>query len=74
MRLDGYVAGMGEVRNAYNILAGKAEGKRSKRKCKDNIKTYLTDVGFKDIDWIHLAHDKDQWRDPVNTVMKLRIP
>jgi len=25
------------------------------------------------VDWIHLAQDKDQLRDLVNTVMKIRV-
>jgi len=24
--------------------------------------------------WIHMAQDKDQWRDLVNTVMNLQVP
>jgi hypothetical protein len=26
------------------------------------------------MDWIYLAQDRDQWRDPVNKVMNLRVP
>jgi hypothetical protein len=26
------------------------------------------------LDWIHLAHDRDQWRALVNKAMKLRVP
>jgi hypothetical protein len=25
------------------------------------------------LDWIHAAHDKDRWLDPVNTVMNLWV-
>jgi hypothetical protein len=34
----------------------------------------LRDIGWEDLDWIHLAQDRDQWRDVVNTVMNLRVP
>jgi hypothetical protein len=29
---------------------------------------------FGDVDWIHLAQDRDRWRALVNTVMNLRVP
>jgi hypothetical protein len=73
MRWAGHVARMVEVRNAYSILVGKSEGMRPlgrpRRRWEDNIKM---DLG--DIDWIHLARDRDTWRALVNTVMKLRVP
>jgi hypothetical protein len=31
-------------------------------------------MGQKDVDWIHLARDRDKLRALVNTVMKLRVP
>jgi hypothetical protein len=31
----------------------------------------LREIGW-DMDWIDLAQDRDQWRAPVNMVMKLR--
>jgi hypothetical protein len=34
----------------------------------------LREIGFEDVDWIHLAQDRDRWRNVVNTVMKLRVP
>jgi hypothetical protein len=34
----------------------------------------ITETGFEGVDWMHLAHDRDQWRALVNTVMNLRIP
>jgi hypothetical protein len=30
-------------------------------------------IKWEDVDWIHLAQDKDQWRFIVNVAMKLRI-
>jgi hypothetical protein len=29
----------------------------------------LREIGFGDVDWIHLAQDRDRWRALVNTVM-----
>jgi hypothetical protein len=48
MRWTEYVAGMGELRNAYIILVGKPEGKtslgRPKRRWEDNIIMYLREI------------------------------
>jgi len=45
MRWTGHVARMGDIRNEYNILVGKREGKRSlgrpRRRFKDNIRMNL---------------------------------
>jgi hypothetical protein len=69
---------MGEKRNAYRILVGKPEGKRPlgrpKRRLMNNIKMDLRETVFGDMDWIHLADDREQWRALVNTVMNLRVP
>jgi hypothetical protein len=69
---------VGETRNAYRILVGKPEGKRSlgrpKRRWVDNIKIDLRDVGWDGVDWIELAQDRDQWRALVNTVMNFQVP
>jgi hypothetical protein len=69
---------MGEVRAAYNILVGRPEGRRPlgrhRRRWEDNIKMDLREIGFGDVNWIHLAQDRDRWRDLVNTVMNLRVP
>jgi hypothetical protein len=77
MRLAGHVARTGETRNAYQILAVKSEGKRPfgrpRSRWEVNIRIDLREVGREDVDWIHLAQGRDQWRAVVNTVMKLRI-
>jgi hypothetical protein len=68
----------GEKRNAYRTLLGKPEGRRSlggpRRRCVDNIKMVLREIGWGGIDWIDLAQDRDQWRAFVNTVMNLLVP
>jgi hypothetical protein len=64
--------------NTYKILVGKCEGKkplgRPRRRREGTIRMDLTEIGWEGMDWIHLAQDRDQWRDVVNTVMNLRIP
>jgi hypothetical protein len=47
---------------------------RPRRSWGDKIKIDLRDIGSGDMDWIHLAQDRDQWRALVNTVMNLRVP
>jgi hypothetical protein len=69
---------MGEKRNAYRTLMENPEGKRSlgrrRRRCVDNIKMDLGEIGWDGMDWIDLAEDRDQWRALVNMVMNLRVP
>jgi hypothetical protein len=57
---------------------GKTEGKRPLGipTCRwvDNIKMDLREIVWGDMDWIHLAQERNQWRALVNTVMNLRVP
>jgi hypothetical protein len=66
------------MRNAYITFVGKPGGNRPlrgpRRRREDNIRMDLREIGSESIDWIHLAKDRDQWRDLVNTVMNFRIP
>jgi hypothetical protein len=69
---------MGAKRNANRILVGKPEGKRplGRSRCRwvYNIKMYLREIGWDDMDWIDVSQDRDQWRALVSTVMNLRFP
>jgi hypothetical protein len=69
---------MVEVRGAYNIWVGRPEGRRPlgrpRRTWEDNIKMGLREMGFGDVDWIHLAQNRDRWRALVKTVLNLRVP
>jgi hypothetical protein len=50
MRWVEYVARMGEMRNSYNILVGKPEGKRplgrTKRRWEDSIRIDVREIGW----------------------------
>jgi hypothetical protein len=54
---------VGHVRNAYTILVGKPEGNRllgrRRRKWECNIGMDLRETGSENVDWVHLAHDRD---------------
>jgi hypothetical protein len=84
MRRVGYVARMGEIRNAYThgrdkksiqYFGCKSCGKRPlgrhRRRWEDNIRMDLREIG---LDWIHLDQDRDHERAVVNTVMNLSVP
>jgi hypothetical protein len=45
-----------------------------RRKCEDNIKMDLREIGWDGMDWSVLSQDRNQWRDFVNTVMNLWVP
>jgi hypothetical protein len=70
MRWAGHVARTSEKRNAYRLLVGKPEGKRPlgrpRRRCVDNIRMDLVEVGWGDVDYIGLAQDRDRRRALVN--------
>jgi len=52
-------------------LVRKPEGKRHKE---DNIKMDLREIGWEGMEWMHLAHNRDQWWALVNIVMNLWVP
>jgi hypothetical protein len=69
----------GEKRKAYRILVGKSQRIRPRRgprlRWKDNIKKDLKEIGWKGVDWITLAQDRDKWRAVMNVgINKLRVP
>jgi hypothetical protein len=55
-------------------MVGKPKGKRLLGRPRRRRRIDLREIRGNDVDWIHLAQDRDQWRAFVNTVMNLRIP
>jgi hypothetical protein len=62
-----------------NVLVGEPERKRllrrgHRREC--GFKMDLKEIGWKDVDWINLAQNRDRYRGLVDkvTVMNLHIP
>jgi hypothetical protein len=72
----GHVIHMGE-KNAHKAFIGKPERKRplgtSRRKWENNIKIYLSEIGWSGMDCIQLTQGKDRWRAFLNTIIKLRL-
>jgi hypothetical protein len=72
------------VRNLYRILVGKPAGKRPLRRPShrweddddddDDDDMDLREIGWRVVNWIHVAQDRDQLRDLVNTIMNLQVP
>ena len=62
----------------YRVLVGKPEGKipleRNRRRCVDNIRLDIQELGCGYIDWIGLAQDRDRWRTLVSAVMNIWVP
>jgi hypothetical protein len=76
--MGGHVARMGEGRGVYRGLVGKPEVKRPlgrhRRRCGDNIRTDIQEVGCGCVDCIGLAQERDRWRALVSGVMNFRVP
>jgi hypothetical protein len=68
----------GRVKVYTGFLWIKPEGERPLgrpgRRCDDNIKMDIQEVGCGTMDWIDLAQDRGRWRAHVNAVMNLLIP
>jgi hypothetical protein len=78
MKWAAHVARIGEKRKRYRLLVGKPEGKRTLgrpgHRRLDNIRMDLAQVGWGDVAWICLAHNRDRWRALVYSVLNLRVP
>jgi hypothetical protein len=73
MRWARLMTRMEEKRNAYRLLVGKPEGKktlgRPRRRWLDNTKMDLLEIGWSDV-----AQDRYRWTALVNSVMNPRVP
>jgi len=54
-----------EMRSAYKILVEKPGGKRQlgkpRRTWENILEWMLRETGWEDVDWVHLAQDRDRW-------------
>jgi hypothetical protein len=44
-----------------------------RHRSEDYIKMRLEEMGCVDVDWIHPAEERVQWRGPANTIMNLGV-
>ena len=69
---------MEEGRKDFKILTGKRTGKkplgRPRRRCNDNIKMDLEEIGINAGNWVDSALDMNYWRALVNAALILRVP
>jgi hypothetical protein len=77
MRQAGRVVLMGKKSKVHKVLVGKPGGNKEFRRPwsrgKDGIKMYLREIGWKGVNSIYLAQDRDRWRAVVNTVKNLQV-
>jgi hypothetical protein len=77
MKWTGLVARMGEMGYMHRLLVGTSEENtplgRPRRKWKDNIKRDVNEVGREGVDYIHVAHDRNNWRAVFHAGMNNRI-
>jgi hypothetical protein len=67
---------MGEERGCIGSWWGNRRKEplgRPRRRCVNNIRMDLREVGCGYMDWIGLAQDRDSWRTFVSAVMNLRV-
>jgi hypothetical protein len=68
---------MGKNRSERRILMGEREGKRSLGKHFINgwviLKRILNKIGLEGMNWISVAHGRDNWQAVVNTVLNVRV-
>ena len=68
---------MEEGRSTLKILTGTPTGKRPlgrpRRRCKDNIRMDLNEIGTNTRNWVYSAKDRDYWKALVNAALNLRV-
>ena len=69
---------MEEGRSAFKILTGKPSGKRPlgrpRRRCEDNIRKDLKEIGINTRNWVNSAQDLGYWRALLNLTSGFHKP
>jgi hypothetical protein len=71
------VARTGEESTVYKVFMRNPERRRPlgrpRRRWEYGIRMDIEEIGWRCMEWIRLAHDRDRWRAVVNTVINLRV-
>jgi hypothetical protein len=76
MRWVGHVARMREMGKTFNILVGKHKGKRllgRPRRRWEDIRIDFREIGWENVDCMHLTQDRYKWPALVNAIMNLTV-
>ena len=76
-RWTGYVAVIEEGTSAFKILGkptGKTPSGRPRRRCEDNIRMDLEEIGINAGNLVDSAQDRDYWGVLVNAALNIRVP
>ena len=67
---------MEKDRSAFKILTSTPARKRGRprRRCEDNIRMGLEEIGINAGNWVDSAQDWNYWRALVNVALNLRVP
>jgi hypothetical protein len=70
---EGYTMRSFTIYTSENVT-GRDHFERSRRRWEDNIRIDLREIGWEDVNWMHLDRDRNHWGVLVNTAMNLRVP
>jgi len=62
------------IQDFVEKICSKEDTWKSRHRYNDNIKMYLREKGWEDVDWVHLAQDRYKSLAVVNTVMNGQVP
>jgi len=69
---------MEKDRSSFQILTGEHTGMRPlgrpRRRCEDNIRMDLKEIGIDTRNWVDSSQARDYWRALVNAALNLRVP
>jgi len=77
IKWTGHAGHMRDRRDVYRVFMRRPDGKRpfGRPRCIwDSITIDQQEVGWRGMDWIYLALDRDRWQALVNVVMNFRVP